>query len=60
MTANDGRFTLSLVPGARYELIATRDDGTDGATRETHMGRAVFAASAIARPMTVVMKPRSR
>jgi hypothetical protein len=60
MTANDGRFMFSLVPGARYEVSATREVGTDVGTRETHMGRAVFEASAAARPLTVVMKPSSR
>jgi hypothetical protein len=60
MTGNDGSFTFSLVPGARYELIATRDAGTGAETGETHMGRAVFEASAAARSMTVVMKPPSR
>ena len=60
VTASDGSFTFSLVPGARYELVATRDIGTDLGPPETHMGRAVFDASAATGPMTVVMKPRSR
>ena len=60
MTANDGRFAFSLVPGARYELIAVRDDGRGAGAGETHRGSALFEASAAASPITVVMKPRSR
>jgi hypothetical protein len=60
MTGSDGGFAFSLVDGARYEIIVTHYIGTDVHTRETHVGQALFRASAAAGPMTLVMKPRTR
>ena len=57
-TEGDGRFTLTLADGGRYQLHVQRWLRTHGPAYQVHVSRVRFQSSATTPLITVVMKLR--